>query len=105
MNKIQMKPIVFSLLLYVLAFDPMLAAQSTSATARDWENPRVYGINKGPGRATYTPFPDEASALSESHRSNFTESLDGMWKFHWVKRPEDRPADFYKPDFDVSSWK
>ena len=29
----------------------------------------------------------------------------GLWKFHWVKSPDLRPADFYKPEFDVSSWK
>jgi beta-galactosidase len=83
----------------------MLAAQNAGPSARDWENPHVYGIGKEPGRATYTPFPDEASALDEHRASTFIQSLDGMWKFHWVKRPELRPVDFYKPEFDVSSWK
>ena len=32
-------------------------------------------------------------------------SLDGAWKFNWVKRPEERPVDFFKPEFDVSGWK
>jgi beta-galactosidase len=100
-----MKTTVSSLLLCVSTLAPMLSAQSTNSTARDWENPQVYGINKEPARATYTPFPDEQAALGKSHQSSFTESLDGMWKFHWVKRPEDRPSDFYRPDFDVSSWK
>ena len=83
----------------------MLPAQDARSTAPDWENPHVFGINKEPGRATYTPFPDEASALGENHASSFIQSLNGTWKFHWVKRPELRPVDFYKPDFDVSSWK
>lgn len=65
----------------------------------------MFGINKEPGRATYTPFPDESSALSEGYASSFTESLEGMWKFHWVKRREDPPSDFYRPDFNVSSRK
>jgi beta-galactosidase len=100
-----MNSTVFSLLLCVFALNSIVAAQVISPTARDWENPRVYGINKEPGRATYTPFPDEQSAVSEGRSSSFTESLNGMWKFHWVRRPEDRPADFYEPNFDVSSWK
>ena len=29
----------------------------------------------------------------------------GTWKFSWVKSPDLRPIDFYKPEFDVSSWK
>ena len=100
-----MKSTVFPLLSCVSILATMLAAQSTNTTARDWENPRVYGINKEPARASYTPFPDEASATSEGHSSSLIESLNGKWKFHWVKRPEDRPVEFYKPDFDVSSWK
>src|SRR4051794_26288208 len=68
----RMTLMVFPLLLGMLVFAPVLAAQGSSATAQDWENPRVYGINKEPGRATYTPFPDEASALTDGHLSTFT---------------------------------
>jgi beta-galactosidase len=100
-----MKTVVFPLFICVLALDPMLVAQNAGSTARDWESPRVFGINKEPARATYTPFPDDASAVGEDHASSFMQSLDGMWKFHWVKQPDLRPLDFYKPDFDVSSWK
>ena len=100
-----MKAIVFSLLVCVFTLDPMLFAQDAGSTALDWENPHVFGINKELGRATYTPFPDEASVLKDGHASAFIQSLNGMWKFHWVKRPELRPVDFYKPEFDVSSWK
>ena len=31
--------------------------------------------------------------------------LNGNWKFNWVPKPDDRPVDFYKPEFDVSHWK
>jgi beta-galactosidase len=100
-----MKKTFCFLLVFVCACSVTLAAQDAGSTARDWENPRVFGINKEPARASYTPFADEGSALKEDGASRLVQSLDGMWKFHWVKRPELRPADFYKPDFDVSSWK
>jgi beta-galactosidase len=80
-------------------------AQDVKPAAPDWENPRVFGINKEPGRATFTPFPSEEAALADKGASSLVESLNGTWKFNWVKSPELRPADFYKPDFDVSSWK
>ena len=32
-------------------------------------------------------------------------SLDGAWKFHWVKQPDERPQGFFQPTFDVSGWK
>ena len=31
-------------------------------------------------------------------------SLDGQWQFHWSRNPEERPADFYREDYDVSNW-
>ncbi len=81
-----------------------LAAQTLVPSVPDWENPHVFGINKEPARASYTPYADEKAALSEEP-SSLTESLNGAWKFNWVKRPELRPVDFYKPEYDVSGWK
>ena len=31
-------------------------------------------------------------------------SLDGKWNFYWSRNPEERPADFYREDYDVSQW-
>ncbi len=81
-----------------------LSAQTSNQSNPDWENPHVFGINKEPARASYTPYADEKAALGEEP-SSLTESLNGTWKFNWVKRPELRPMDFYKPEYDVSGWK
>jgi beta-galactosidase len=70
------------------------------------ENPEVLGINKQPWHATLMPYADLQQALvARRADSSFARSLNGMWKFNWVPRPEDRPVDFYKPDFDISGWK
>ena len=37
--------------------------------------------------------------------SDYYELLNGTWKFNWVKKPSDRPVDFYKESYDVSGWK
>ncbi len=71
----------------------------------DWENPDVVGINKEPGHCTLIPYPNVETALkAERKSSQFYKSLNGNWKFHWVDKPADRPVDFYKPDYDVSTW-
>jgi len=76
------------------------------AAPPDWENGRVFAINKEPAHATLVPYPDEPSALrSDSRPSPFVRSLDGAWKFHWSRRPEERPADFYRPEFDATAWR
>ncbi|MBK3520068.1 sugar-binding domain-containing protein, partial [Carboxylicivirga marina] len=36
--------------------------------------------------------------------SEYWQSLDGDWKFNWAKHPNERPANFYQPTFDVSGW-
>ncbi len=67
------------------------------AQPRDWENPAVLGINKLPYHATLQ-LPSKEKACPE------IVSLDGQWLFHWSRNPEERPADFYREDFDVSRW-
>jgi len=66
-------------------------------TVADWENPHVVGINK---------LPYHASLQLPSREAECKEiiSLDGQWRFHWARNPEQRPADFYRTDFDVSQW-
>jgi len=70
------------------------------------ENPELLGINKEPAHATLMPYGDLQQALVASrHASTFCRSLNGMWKFNWVAWPQMRPVDFYKTDYNVSSWK
>ena len=65
----------------------------------------MIGRNKEPGHATALPYPDRASAVAATREASpFYQSLNGVWKFHWAKQPSQRPADFYRDDFDVSNW-
>lgn len=72
----------------------------------DWEDPQALALNKEQPRATFYPFADAASALKIFPESDsaYWKSLDGTWKFHWVKHPDERPKDFYRKDYDVSGW-
>lgn len=93
----------------------LACASVQSQDLPDWENPRVFNINKEPAHATFVPYTDEASArrgvlafapgAAPAPGSPFVMSLNGRWKFNWVKEPSARPVDFYKPEFDVSGWK
>jgi beta-galactosidase len=78
-----------------------------------WENETMFAINKEPGRATSHSFPSTEKLKAdisfekpwEMPSSEWYISLNGMWKFNWVKQPSERPSDFYKKDYNVSSWK
>jgi len=70
------------------------------------ENPECLGINKQPYHATLMPYATLGQALAcKRLESPLCRPLNGLWKFNWVKHPDERPMDFYKPAFDVSGWK
>ncbi|MDO4550766.1 MAG: glycoside hydrolase family 2 TIM barrel-domain containing protein [Planctomycetia bacterium] len=71
----------------------------------DWENPKVFRINKEDPRATFYTYASTDQAKSfDKRKSPFYLCLNGPWKFHFAKNPAERPQDFYKNDFDVSRW-
>jgi beta-galactosidase len=78
----------------------------TEKEPRDWENPAVFNINREDPHASLISFTDEKSALEAIKGSSPNyKSLDGLWKFNWVKTPEERPYWFFKDDYDTRDWK
>lgn len=65
----------------------------TYAAQEDWQNELVNGINKEAPRANFSDPMGKAFI-----------SLNGDWKFKFSMTPDQRPADFYKPDYDTSTW-
>jgi beta-galactosidase len=77
-----------------------------SAQQNDWENPKLTNINREKPHVIAHPYMDAKAALAGDLKSSpFFYSLNGSWKFNWVKSPNDRPLDFFKESFDASSWK
>ncbi|MBI9061291.1 MAG: DUF4981 domain-containing protein [Marinilabiliaceae bacterium] len=91
-----------------LSLTLLLALVSVGIKAQrvpDWQNPKVFEINKEAPYAYSTPFENERDAWDGiMARSEYLKSLNGTWKFHLTKDPVDRPQDFYKKEFDVSAW-
>lgn len=77
-----------------------------AAQAPDWENESIFGINKEATHVIYTPYSNTEQALRDiPSASPYYLTLNGAWKFHWVKQPSDRPLNFFSPAFDDSGWK
>lgn len=78
---------------------PIVAQSVSSLPTRehhDWEDHHVLQINREAPRAYFIPFaekPGDSRLL-----------LNGAWHFRWTKTPQERIADFYRTDFDASSW-
>ncbi len=73
--------------------------------AIEWEDPQIFRINREDPHCTQMPYNSTVTALmfDRTLSENF-QSLNGQWKFHWAKQPDERPVNFYQPDFDVSDW-
>jgi len=65
----------------------------TEAELNAWNDVNIYEINRELPRTNVIPVGEQ-----------WSQCLNGDWKFHWVDSPAKAPADFYKADYDVSSW-
>ncbi len=78
-------------------------------TPPDWENQHIIGRNKEPGHASFVPFKSAEAARDADYQDRHAQSsrclvLNGDWKFHWVKSPDERPLEFFKLDYDDADW-
>ena len=46
---------------------------------------------------------EEAAKADKENSSNFM-TLNGIWKFNWVKNADARPTDFYRTDYNDKGW-
>ncbi len=89
-------------------FVAALTAALLRAEPPEWENEQINQINREPARATFVPFADVATArVGDIAASPYALKLSSetAWKFNWVPRPEERPKEFYREDFDDAAWK
>ncbi len=91
----------------IIAIGLILCLATIAGPAQEFHSDhRVFGINKLDPRADFFSFERSDLAKSgEKEESSRYLSLNGMWKFLWVRAPKDRPSDFYKTNLDDSHWK
>ena len=77
-----------TLLILAAALSGVLAAGAQ--TGREWQDPAVNEINRLPMRSSF--------AAGECL------SLDGVWKFHWVRNASERPSGIGAVDYDDAAW-
>jgi beta-galactosidase len=83
----------------------LICISVSSQSVSNWENPAVFRINNEPAHASLIPYTDMASALTfDRSVSALFQSLNGIWKFKYVKNPFETPADFYSPSLNDASW-
>ena len=74
-------------------------------TGKEWESVEELALNKEYPRAYFFSFDNEAQAAQvRPEKSPYWLLLNGQWRFHWCKTPDERPKDFYKTNYDASGW-
>ena len=109
------KQFLFGLLLSSLMAAPVhaddhptggyLFGQAAAPTGNEWQAPGELGYNKLPARALFSSFSsvDEARKVLPEFAKDYL-SLDGEWRFHFSKNPDERPKDFFTRGYDDSRW-
>ena len=71
----------------------------------EWSNPQVNHQNREARRANFFAYETEALARAgEKARSERYLSMEGMWRFCFVKNHQDAPKDFFRPGYNDSQW-
>ncbi len=90
---------------FILCFIAVFGLSFYNPTEKDWENPDLFEINKERPHATFIPFESIETVIEDDYNASpYYMSLNGNWKFHLSKKPEDRPVDFFSDAFDVGNW-
>ena len=82
-----------------------MALSMEAQSFQEWKDPRINEVNRAPMHANYFAYEsaDAAKKGVKENSANFM-SLNGSWKFSWVKDADARPTDFWKTGFDDKGW-
>ena len=72
----------------------------------EWQSQYAVGLNKLAPHTYVWPYANASDIEKPGgyEQSPFYMTLNGKWKFHWVKNPDNRPKDFYQPSYYTGGW-
>ena len=72
----------------------------------EWQSQYAVGLNKLAPHTYVWPYANASDIEKPGgyEQSPYYMSLNGKWKFHWVKNPDNRPKDFYQPSYYTGGW-
>ena len=94
-----MKKVVFCL----AALTWMSAANAQ--TGEEWDNPSISHVNREKAHTGALPMTSENDVVkNDLTLSPYYQSLDGKWKFNWVKKPSLAKTNMCEKDYNDTSW-
>ena len=83
----------------------LAAFNCTGNSNNEWENEKIFGINKEKPHAWFIPYQDIKSAKThDTAKSAWYQSLNGKWKFRMVNTVAEAADAFASVDFKDGDW-
>lgn len=81
------------------------AFSGSAQTFKEWKDPELNAVNRAPMHSAFFAYESiEAASEAIKEKSVNYMSLNGIWKFNWVKDSDARPVDFWKVSFNDKGW-
>ena len=88
----------------LLSFACMMTVSAYGQKTPVWQDPNVNQVNREVRRADFFAFESMEKAKGDKSQSSRFLSMEGMWKFHFVKNHQDVPVGFFSLKYDDSHW-
>ena len=90
---------------FILGLFAAAALTAGAQSFNEWRDPNVNAVNRAPMHTNYFAYESaDAAARGVKEQSANYMTLNGTWKFFWVKDADARPTDFWKSDYNDKGW-
>jgi beta-galactosidase len=83
----------------------IMSSSTIKPPLQDWQDPSVFAVNKLPARSHFYSFwlaPDKF--ITQPWEFDNYLLLNGIWKFHYTNKTQQRPQTFFQNNYDVCTW-
>ena len=88
-----------------LGLAALLSLSANAQTFTEWQDAGVNAVNRAPMHTDYFAYETpELAERGERESSTYYISLNGLWKFHWVRHADARPTGFWRADYNDKGW-
>lgn len=83
----------------------IVMALAVKAQSNEWLDPQINAVNRIAMHSNYFAYENmDVARKGQKELSANYKTLNGVWKFNWVKDADARPLDFWKKDFNDKGW-
>lgn len=91
--------------LLLCCFAAVFGFSGLKAQHQEWQDAETNAINRAPMHTNYFAYASTEEAAKETKEASTRfMTLNGTWKFNWVRDADARPTDFFRTAFNDKGW-